>query len=450
MESFAADELPGAVARLDRGRRIVDANAVLESWTGLTLDELTGRTLASLLVPGSADGVDDGVARLLHSDGSQRAVIESHRRGEDGEIVLLLDASRRVAFEERLTQTRSLEERTRNRLELIIEASIAFAAATSEGQLAEILATTVARSYRAEQSAVFLLSEQGTFEQVAGSNPFEQAIGSRALPAQAAMLRRVVTVSGVDQAETVAPILGAAMRQSGVLSLLAAPIQHDDELFGVFACFFFHPRQFDSEAAPLADALAGQAAQTVTALRLQRRLEHAAMHDETTGLPNRRLLEAQMLEYARTASTGLLAALFIDLDGFKGVNDNLGHHTGDELLREVAARLQSAVRQQDLVARYGGDEFVVVCEVPDPAAAHDVAERIREAVGRPYDGLPDDFPISASIGVSAVHPLEHAWNPDRLIRSADQAMYIAKNLGGDRYVDAAEIPEQDRRRASGS
>jgi diguanylate cyclase (GGDEF)-like protein len=180
-------------------------------------------------------------------------------------------------------------------------------------------------------------------------------------------------------------------------------------------------------------SLSNQAAQAITTLRLQRQLEHAAMHDETTGLPNRRRLETQLLEYQRSVST-LVATLFIDLDGFKRVNDGLGHHTGDLLLREVGRRLQLTVRQEDLVARYGGDEFVVVCEVPELAAAEDVADRIRQAIEQPFDDLPEGFPISASIGMSVARTEDPDWNPDRLIREADHAMYSAKNAGGNRVV----------------
>ena len=130
----------------------------------------------------------------------------------------------------------------------------------------------------------------------------------------------------------------------------------------------------------------------------------------------------------------LVATLFIDLDGFKRVNDGLGHHAGDLLLREVGSRLQATVRQEDLVARYGGDEFVVVCEVPELAAAEDVADRIRQAIERPFDGIPQTFPISASNGMSIARTEDPDWNPDRLIREADHAMYSAKNAGGNRVV----------------
>jgi diguanylate cyclase (GGDEF)-like protein len=348
-------------------------------------------------------------------------------------MLVLVDATERAEREQELVRSQALQERTRNRLELIIDSSIAFSAATTEQELVDILATTVAKAYQAEQSAVFLLDDVGGFAQSAGSNPLRDVQQTATLVSQVSALRRVVAISGTVEGDEFSPVLGQAMRDAAVDALLVSPIQHDEVLFGVFVAFFLHPRSFDSEAAPLADALSNQAAQAITTLRLQRQLEHAAMHDETTGLPNRRRLETQLLEYQRSVST-LVATLFIDLDGFKRVNDGLGHHTGDLLLREVGRRLQLTVRQEDLVARYGGDEFVVVCEVPELAAAEDVADRIRQAIEQPFDDLPEGFPISASIGMSVARTEDPDWNPDRLIREADHAMYSAKNAGGNRVV----------------
>jgi diguanylate cyclase (GGDEF)-like protein len=365
-------------------------------------------------------------------------VILARRQGDDGELLVLVDATERAEREQELIRSHTLQERTRNRLELIIDSSIAFSAATAEQTLVDILATTVAKAYQAEQSAVFLLDESGGFVQTAGSNPLRSLDQHPALVARATGVGHVVALSGTDTADRVAPALGQAMRDAGVHAVLLAPIKHDDVLFGIFVAYFLHPREFDSEAAPLADALAGQAAQAITTLRLQRRLEHAAMHDEITGLPNRRRLETELLEYRRYKQA-LVATLFIDLDGFKGVNDGLGHQAGDELLREVGERLKAAVRHEDLVARYGGDEFVVVCEVPEVAAAEEMADRIRRTIELPFDGVPENFRLTASIGMSIARTADPGWNPDRLIRAADYAMYAAKNAGGNRVVGAPAV-----------
>lgn len=437
MRPIAADDLPCALVEVGADGRIQDANELFVTWTGLSMTELRGRAFSSLRTRiAGVGGRTDGLVRLAHVDGSSRAVIVGRRASENGELLTLVDATERAEHEQEMVRSRTLQERTRNRLELIIDSSIAFSAATNEQSLVDILATTVAKAYQAEQSAVFLIDELGMFAQASGSNPLRSVEQTGSLVEQALQLRRVVAISGAAAADEFAPVLGQAMRDAGVHAVLVAPIQHDDVLFGLFTAFFLHPRQFDSEAAPLADALAGQAAQAITTLRLQRQLEHAAMHDETTGLPNRRRLETQLIEYQQSSST-LVATLFIDLDGFKRVNDALGHHTGDLLLREVGLRLQAAVRQEDLVARYGGDEFVVVCEVPEVAAAEDVADRIRRSIEQPFQDIPEGFPISASIGMSLARTQDPGWNPDRLIREADHAMYSAKNAGGNRVVGAS-------------
>ncbi|WP_285114738.1 diguanylate cyclase [Leifsonia sp. fls2-241-R2A-40a] len=434
MRPLAADDLPCALVELDEEGRIREANEVFVAWTGLSRSELEGRPFLSLRTRVSGPGgTSDGFVRLAHVDGSSRPVIVGSRPATDGELLVLVDGTERAEREQEMVRTHALQERTRNRLQLIIDSSIAFSAATTEQALGDILASTVTKAYQAEQTAVFLLDDSGEFVQASGSNPMRFLDQTHSLAEQARELRRVITISGTAAADAVAPVLGQAMRDAGVHAVLVAPIQHDDVLFGLFSAFFLHPREFDSEAAPLADALAGQAAQAITTLRLQRQLEHAAMHDETTGLPNRRLLETELLEYQRSTST-LVATLFIDLDGFKRVNDGLGHHTGDLLLREVGERLQAAVRQDDLVARYGGDEFVVVCEVPEVAAAEEVADRIRQAIELPFADIPEGFPISASIGLSIARTEDPAWTPDRLIREADHAMYSAKNAGGNRVV----------------
>jgi diguanylate cyclase (GGDEF)-like protein len=137
--------------------------------------------------------------------------------------------------------------------------------------------------------------------------------------------------------------------------------------------------------------------------------------------------------------------LFVDLDGFKNVNDQLGHQIGDDVLREVAARLQASVRDGDVVARYGGDEFVLVCEVASESAAMEMAERVREIVREPYRMLSAELRIGASIGVS-VTPTEPATMAiDGLVRAADRAMYNAKYAGGDRVASAAvQVPRASR------
>ena len=184
-----------------------------------------------------------------------------------------------------------------------------------------------------------------------------------------------------------------------------------------------------------------------------RRLAHRALHDPLTGLPNRVLL-AERLEEAlvRAAADGtVLAVLLIDLDQFKNVNDSFGHHTGDDLLTQVAPRLRAAVGPQDTVARFGGDEFVVLCEgLAGPWDALEAARGLSAAWAEPFRLGEDDVFISGSAGVAVAHA--GRGDPATLLREADAAMYRAKARGRGQvelYDEAMRARAYDRLRLEG-
>jgi diguanylate cyclase (GGDEF)-like protein len=167
-----------------------------------------------------------------------------------------------------------------------------------------------------------------------------------------------------------------------------------------------------------------------------RELSHQALHDALTGLPNRALVldRAEQLLARLARQPGMLAgALFIDIDGFKHVNDNLGHAAGDELLKAVGARLEDTVREQDTVGRLGGDEFVVLVDTSVEEATLDpLADRLTEVLREPVE-LEDGrklFSVTASIGLA----IGRYGSPDELLRDADLALYAAKAAGKDRYA----------------
>ena len=160
-------------------------------------------------------------------------------------------------------------------------------------------------------------------------------------------------------------------------------------------------------------------------------LEFLAHHDPLTGLPNRLLLNSRLahsIERARRDGT-LCAVLFLDLDGFKPVNDTLGHAAGDELLKRAARRIGARLRDTDTLARLGGDEFVVVLEdLPDESVAAAVADSLVRQLEPPFDlDGGGAIQIGASIGVS-LYP-GHGAHPDALLRAADAALYAAKRAG---------------------
>ncbi len=164
-------------------------------------------------------------------------------------------------------------------------------------------------------------------------------------------------------------------------------------------------------------------------------LLYSTLHDALTGLPNRSLFTERLRHAMRRSARhpdDLFAVLFLDLDRFKEVNDNLGHFAGDELLRAVARRLEACIRPEDTVARLSGDEFAILLEsITDTSDAGRVAERIEEALSFPINLNGAEVATSASMGI-VTSSMSHD-QPEQVLRSADMAMYRAKAAGRARY-----------------
>ena len=167
----------------------------------------------------------------------------------------------------------------------------------------------------------------------------------------------------------------------------------------------------------------------------QEHLLYSTLHDALTGLPNRSLFTERLRHSMRRSQRhpdDVFAVLFLDLDRFKEVNDNLGHFAGDELLRAVARRLEACLRPEDTVARLSGDEFAILLEsITDASDAGRVAERIEEALSFPINLGGAEVTTSASMGI-VTSSMSHE-QPEQLLRSADMAMYRAKAAGRARY-----------------
>jgi diguanylate cyclase (GGDEF)-like protein len=232
-------------------------------------------------------------------------------------------------------------------------------------------------------------------------------------------------------------VLPLLINELGAAAVATIPIVVNDERVGlVVGDVVDRPERMLGDP-ELPGRLRGVASQATIAIRNARLLEgmkHQALHDSLTGLPNRTLILdriEQMQARGKRAGTEA-AALFLDLDGFKHVNDTLGHEAGDQLLKSVAKRLEQTLRAGDTIARLGGDEFVVLVETAT-GSPELVAERVLEVLRKPFeidDAARPTVRISASIGIARGNKISAA----DLLRDADIALYEAKAAGRDRYV----------------
>jgi diguanylate cyclase (GGDEF)-like protein len=231
------------------------------------------------------------------------------------------------------------------------------------------------------------------------------------------------------------PILSSILTLTGLLSGVLVPITARNTLFGVLVvgpdC---HELQRDVTVRERLSGVASLAATALEGLVLLDEIRHQALHDPVTDLANSRLFEdrvTQSLSIARRSGTRL-ALLFVDLDRFKSVNDTHGHKVGDELLRAVAERLLATVRNEDTVARIGGDEFgILVQGATNDAAIEVVAGKIVSALGKPFVVRDLALVVGASVGVTMFPDPTDTY--DSVMSRADSAMYQAKAEGRGRF-----------------
>jgi len=232
-------------------------------------------------------------------------------------------------------------------------------------------------------------------------------------------------------------VLPPALRALGVGTCWAMPLQsrEDGTSAGCLLVVFDGvrpPAPSDHQLLELAARLGSLGEERA---RARARLTHQAMHDPLTGLPNRVVfLDRAALALRRSSRDGTaVAVLFLDLDGFKLINDSLGHNAGDRLLTVLSERLQETLRPGDTVARFGGDEFTILCEgVADESGALQVAERVTSVLARPFPLRSGEFYLSASVGVALAR--DGSPPPEVLVENADAAMYRAKERGGNQSV----------------
>jgi diguanylate cyclase (GGDEF)-like protein/PAS domain S-box-containing protein len=411
------DDLPDAVMGLDEHGVIESANQRAALLTGRTVDELVGRAFLEMI----GDDDRDDVTERWHFD-QHRPSGSEHSRDMTGPI------GNHVVFE--LVDVYGEPH--------LVEASLHRPAVSGGGGGGGGLVVLLRDVTDRARTTVALEQARRRFQQAFHSAPTGMALvrldESRIVDANqslADMLDRPLdSLIGVGIREITHPDdLRAAATQRARLELGIADTYLLDQRYlradGEFVWARTRVSVTEDDGVPLAITHI----EDVTDQRLAaERLAHAAMHDGLTELPNRAALVERLDELLTGAEPGQVSVLFIDLDNFKVVNDSLGHGVGDELLRQVAGRLRDAMRDTDRVARFGGDEFVVLVDGGvDPAA---VAERLRRSVQRPVIVGEHELVVTASIGFAVNSSSD--LTADDLLRDADAAMYRAKAAGRDR------------------
>ncbi len=439
------EDSPTAMALADLDMTLLDANAAFAAFLGRDLDELVGLNVAAFSEPG-----DMLVQRTLHEDllagETGHYTIEKHYLRPDGTtawgevtVSLVRDARGRPVslhsqiqdISERRRSVEALDRRARYSEAAAELGRIALVAADT-GELAERLSEVVAD--RLEASACQIIEVNGMeLHCLAGHGEGSGRIqGERWTMRPRSLAGLVFSTDGPLAIEDLASSdidASAQLLGSGMRSTMGVSVEGRDGPAGMVAVFTGSPREWTHEESSFLHVVANIMGSAIERAGREEAAVHRALHDPLTGLPNRDLFADRLaLTLARARRGGALPAVLIaDLDQFKLINDSMGHQAGDELLRAVAPRLAAAVRETDTVARFGGDEFVVLCDgVGSEAQALDLAKRLACVLDEPLviSGAP--VYVSASFGVAYAG---HDSDAEGLLRDADAALYRAKARG---------------------
>ncbi len=451
--------LPGIFYMLD-GHRFVQWNDELESVTGLTRDELT--RLAADDVIGESEEVREQIAIALRTG---HARMEGYLRNRDGATVPYLLTGRRVTragqnlvlgiginISEQMAARRVVHRRAREQAVIVDVAAMAFSLGGLDPIL-ELAARRVAETLKARRVQIVEANAVGyTLRAVVDDS---SAVASTLNITNEALTERArLAIGDGETGWWPAELLSSLGLTSGIHAQIGG---RGGKPFGFIEALSDRPHAFTEEDVNFLRALAYLLAATTERDRLHRQLEHRANHDGLTDLLTRSAFEGRLqgtLAQAERNQTKV-AALFIDLDRFKSVNDSLGHQVGDEILRKVAQRLQESMRSWDVIARLGGDEFALFMpDIESSAEITHVTTRLLAALEMPFAAAGREIRISATIGI-AVFP-EDGHDVRTLMQAADTALYEGKARGRNtfhfftrkqhvRAMERLELEEQLRR-----
>ncbi len=436
----AATPLPLVEAALESGGYVLADSSdspLIAGWWAETLD--IGSALAAPL------GRSPSPVGVVVVDSPEGGAFSD----EDGRI--LHEAAARLGGV--VEMVRAIEERTSN-----LRSATAVRRLLEEGsralsveEAAEALARVTRDALQTEHASVFLAGEDDKIVHVAVDAPDElgalvreRLVGSPArdfrLWRRVIRQRRPLFVDDATESQLIPAELVALLH---LRSYVAFPLLSADRALGIVVCSDTrNRRRWTEEERQLVEQLALEgslvienAALRATDARRIDELSRQAFHDSLTDLPNRTLFRDRLGQALARTRRGRqsVAVMLLDLDGFKEINDEFGHHAGDQVLVAVAQRLRSCLRPADTVARLGGDEFTILLEdITSPNEAVRVAERIDASLRTPFVVDGDEMGVTTSIGIALNEP-GRPEEPSDMLRNADVAMYKAKHNGKSRY-----------------
>jgi len=435
------ERLPDAVVGFRPSGTIDFVNAQAEEMFGYAREELVGRPVEQLwperLRERYSRTVNDYLERReqlrftrevrgLRKDGTEFAGEMSWGVVETEAGVLMLAVGRDISH--RLAAEKRLRRRSAEHAAIASLGGRALAGA-DPSELASRVADALARAMEVELAQVL----EWTAETHALSPMAVCALAGEPadlLAADSSGHARIALGSPLPVAlEACEPAVSAGLRRAGIRSGLAVAVRSGDDAFGVLTAYARREDAFDDEDGTFLQGMANVLATAIARRQTDELLRYQAMHDPLTGLANRTLCDDRLSQaVARSRRSGAgIAVLFLDLDAFKGINDNHGHAVGDEVLAAFAQGLAEAVRPADTVGRLGGDEFVVICENVTAGDVLALADRLAEVAARTVEVAGARHQLSTSIGIA--HVDGEPPDPDVLVRAADAAAYRAKRRG---------------------
>ena len=434
----------------DEGTMSIQAvNAAALQTYGYARDEFLRLKSTDLMV---AEDVGPFLEEMRARDPQENHASERRHRRKDGSVMEVGIVTFPFEFDGRPSRLALVQDNTeRNRAErlrnLETAVTVLLAEAESTDEVMPRVLETMCRGLDCVYGARWLLdskervlrrAETWCVAEAAVESFCSDSIGRLDLSRPGGLTRKVWATGAPvwlpDLLQTADLVRRDAAARAGLGSAFALPLLVGGEFYGVME-FFSHPvRPRDDRVLGVAQTVGSHIGQFIGRMEAEHSLQFFASHDPLTGLFNRGMfgqrLQQALAQAQRFERT--LALLFIDLDGFKRINDTLGHSAGDMALVEIAGRLRTTLREGDVIARMGGDEFVVLIEeFGEATQVAEVAKKVLETVGKPFALHAQEYAVTASIGIST-YPRDAVDSPT-LLKNADIAMYRAKEGGKNNF-----------------